>query len=100
MAKNISVMGLYPDRTTVSDAISVLQRSGYRAADISVLSSDNSGTKDFAIETRAKFLEGAALGALVGAAAGAALAWFVSTQAVPMPFSVMLVAAGPILAAA
>jgi hypothetical protein len=46
MAKNTSVMGIYPDRTTVSDAISVLHKAGYRATDISFLSSDNQGSKD------------------------------------------------------
>jgi hypothetical protein len=100
MAKNISVMGIYPDRTAVSDAISVLQGSGYRAADISVLSSDNQGTKDFAVDTRSKWLEGAALGSLAGAAAGAALAWFASTQPVAIPLTATLAAAGAIVAAA
>ena len=50
MAKNTSVIGIYPDRTTVSDAINVLHKAGYRATDISVLSSDNQGSKDFAHE--------------------------------------------------
>ena len=48
MTRNISVIGIYPDRTTVSDAVDVLQKTGYRAMDISVLSSDNQGSKDFA----------------------------------------------------
>ena len=60
MSKNTSVIGIYPDRTTVSDAINVLQKAGYRATDISVLSSDNQGSKDFALVKRAKALEGAA----------------------------------------
>jgi hypothetical protein len=46
--KNTSVIGIYPDRTTVSDAINVLHKAGYRTTDISVLSSDNQGSKDFA----------------------------------------------------
>jgi len=62
MARNTSVMGIYPDRTTVSDAVNVLQKAGYRTTDISVLSSDNQGTKDFAHERRNKALEGAAAG--------------------------------------
>src|ERR1035441_3543017 len=59
MAKNMSVIGIYPDRTTVSDAVDVLHRAGYRATDTSVLSSENQGSKDFAIEQRTKALEGA-----------------------------------------
>ena len=29
MARNTSVMGIYPDRRAVSDAINVLQRKGF-----------------------------------------------------------------------
>jgi hypothetical protein len=99
MAKNISVMGIYPDRATVSDAISVLHKSGYRAVDISVLSADNQGSKDFALEKRTEALQGAAAGAAVGAVVGAALAWLVSIQTVTFAGVGSLVAAGPVLAA-
>src|ERR1022692_908295 len=100
MTRNTSVMGIYPDRTTVSDALSVLYKSGYRATDVSVLSSDNQGSKDFGHAKRTKALEGAAAGAAVGAVVGAALAWFVSTQT-GTSITVLgpLVAAGPVLAA-
>jgi len=99
MAKNISVMGIYPDRTTVSDAINVLHKSGYRATDISVLSSDNQGTKDFAHEKHTKAAEGAATGAAVGAVVGGAFAWLVSIHTLTIPGLMPLVAAGPLLAA-
>lgn len=105
MARNTSVIGIYPDRTTVSDAINVLHKAGYRTTDISVLSSDNQGSKDFAHEKHTRAPAGAAAGALVGAVFGAALAWFVSTHPLtiqglgPIPGLVQLVAAGPVLAA-
>jgi hypothetical protein len=99
MARNTSVMGIYPDRTTVSDAINVLRKTGYRTTDISVLASDNQGSKDFAHEQHNKALQGAAIGAAVGAVIGAALAWLVSTQTVPAPALGPLVTAGPVLAA-
>jgi hypothetical protein len=99
MARNTSVMGIYPDRTTVSDAINVLRKAGYRATDISFLSSDNQGTKDFAHEKHTKAPHGAATGAAAGAVVGAALAWFVSTQTVTIPALAPLAAAGPLLAA-
>lgn len=99
MAKNISVMGIYTDRTTVSDAINVLHKAGYRATDISVLSSDNQGSKDFAHEKRTKALEGAAIGAAAGAVTGVVLAWFLSIQSVTIAVLGPLVAAGPVLAA-
>lgn len=98
MARNASVMGIYPDRATVSDAINVLRKTGYREPDVSVLSSDDSGSKDFAHENRTKAPEGAAAGGLAGAVVGAALAWIVSTQVVSIPVLGSLVAAGPVLA--
>ncbi len=99
MARNTSVIGIYEDRTIVSDAIDVLHKAGYRATDISVLSSENLGSKDFAHEKHTKALDGAAAGAAAGAAVGAAAAWFVSIQAVAIPGLSPLVAAGPVLAA-
>src|ERR1039457_4880657 len=99
MAKNMSVIGIYPDRTTVSDAVDVLHRAGYRATDTSVLSSNNQGSKDFALEIRTKALEGAATGAAAGAVLGAALSWFVSIQTVTIAVLGSLVTAGPVLAA-
>jgi hypothetical protein len=99
MAKNTSVIGIYPDRTTVADAVDVLHHAGYRATDISVLSSDNQGSKDFAVEKRTKALEGAAVGAAAGALVGAVLAWLFSVQTVTVNVLATLVAAGPLLAA-
>jgi len=99
MSKNMSVMGIYADKTTVSDAISVMQKTGYRVTDISVLSSENQGSKDFGHEKRTKALEGAATGAAVGAVLGAALGWLVAIQTVTITILGSLVAAGPVLAA-
>ena len=99
MAKNTSVVGIYADRTTASDALDVLHKAGYRATDIAVLSSDNQGSKDFAHEKHTKAPRGAATGAAAGAVIGAALAWLVSIQAVTIPGLGPLVAAGPVLAA-
>ena len=99
MASNTSVLGIYPDRTTMSDALNVLQKAGYRAADISILSSDNHGSKDFAHEKRTKAPEGATIGAAAGAVIGAALAFIVSIQTVSTTALGPLVAAGPSVAA-
>jgi hypothetical protein len=92
-------MGTYPDRTTVSDAINVLKKAGYRTTDISVLSSDNQGTKDFAHVKNTKAPEGAALGSAAGAVLGAASAWLLSTQAMAITGLAPLAAAGPVIAA-
>lgn len=99
MARNTSVMGIYPDRATVSEAINVMNKAGYRAADISVLSSDNQGSKDFAHEKHNKALQAAAIGAAAVAVVGAVLAWFISTQPVTVMALAPLVASGPVLAA-
>jgi len=103
MARNTSVIGIYTDRATVSDAIDVLHKAGYRATDISVLSSDNQGSKDFGHEKHSQAPQGAATGAAVGAVVGAALAWLVATQTVTLPilapFVAAIIAAGPVLAA-
>jgi hypothetical protein len=100
MAKNTSVIGIYEDRTTVSNVIDVLHKTGYRAADISVLSSENQGSKDFAHEKHTKAQAGAGIGAAVGAVVGAAMAWLVSSQMVTITgLGPSLVAAGPLLAA-
>ncbi len=96
MARNI---GIYQDRTTVSDAIDVLHKAGYRATDISVLSTDNKGSKDFVHEKQSKALTGAAVGAAVGAVVGAALGWFLSIQTVTITGFGPLGAAGPVVAA-
>lgn len=99
MAKNTSVIGIYPDRTMVSDAMNILQKAGYRATDISAMSSDNQGSKDFAHEMRTRTLDGAALGAAAGAVAGAVFAWLVAVQIVTIMGLAPLVAAGPLVAA-
>jgi hypothetical protein len=98
MPKNTSVMGIYTDRTTVSDAINVMYKAGYRATDISVLASDNQGSKDFALAKRTKALEGAAIGAAAAAVIGSALARLVAVQTVTVGALAPLVAAGPVLA--
>jgi hypothetical protein len=100
MARHTSVMGIYSDRTTVSDAINVLHKAGYRTTDISILSSDNQGSKDFGHEKHTRAPRGAAIGAAAGAAIGAALAWFVSIQSFTIGGLVPLIAAGPVVAAA
>lgn len=99
MAKNTSVIGIYRDRATVSEALNTLNKAGYRPADISVLASDNVGTKDFAHVKHNRALCGAAIGAATGAVVGAALGWLVSTQVVTLTALAPLVTAGPVLAA-
>jgi hypothetical protein len=99
MAKNTSVLGIYPDRTTVSGAIDILHQAGYRAADIAVLLPENDGSKDFAFEKSSKAPEGAAAGAAAGAVVGAALAWLVSVESVAFPGLELFATVRPLMAA-
>jgi Protein of unknown function (DUF3341) len=99
MAKNTSVLGIYPDRRTVSDAITVLHRAGYRPVDIAILSAENQGSKDFAHEKSSKAPQGAATGALVGAVVGAILGWLMATGVVAVPGLEPLAVLRPVLAA-
>jgi hypothetical protein len=99
MASNTSVMGIYTDRATVSEAINVMVKAGYRAADISVMASENQGSKAFAHVKHNKALRGAAIGAAAGAVAGAALGWFIYSQPVTITELAPLAAAGPVIAA-
>jgi hypothetical protein len=99
MGRNTSVMGIYSNRATVAEALNTLKRAGYRAVDVSVLSSDDQGSKDFAHVKQNKALHGAAIGAAVGAVVGGALAWFLSTQSATVTALGPLAAAGPVLAA-
>lgn len=97
MTKNTSVMGIYSNRSTVSEALNILKKAGYRAADISILSSDDQGSKEFAHVKQNKALYAAAIGAAAGAVIGAALAFLLSNQLVNFAAFGPLVAAGPIL---
>lgn len=97
MAKNTSVLGIYPNRRTVSDAISVLQKAGYRPVDIAILSAENQGSKDFGHEKSNKALQGAAIGAAIGAFAGALGGWLVATGVIVVPQLGPLLAGRPIL---
>lgn len=85
MPKNLSVFGIYPDRTTVSDAIDALHQVRYRPTDIAVLLADNPGSQDFAHIKRVKAPEGAAGGAVLGALAGAVCAWLIATGRLAIP---------------
>ena len=60
--KNTAVFGIYPNRTSVEEAVDHLRAAGFRSTDVSVLFSDNQGTKDFAHEKNTKAPEGAATG--------------------------------------
>jgi hypothetical protein len=76
-----------------------LKAAGFIRDDISVLMSDKSGTKDFAVDNQTKAPEGAAAGAGTGAVLGGGLGWLAGIGALAIPGLGPLIAAGPIMAA-
>jgi hypothetical protein len=97
MAKNIAVFGIYRNRDGVEEAVDALRRADFRNTDISVLFSENLGTKDFAHEKHTKVPEGASAGAGTGAVIGGALGWLVGIGSLAIPGIGPFIAAGPIV---
>ncbi|MEP7346153.1 MAG: general stress protein [Gemmatimonadaceae bacterium] len=94
-----ATFGIFRTREQVENAVDELRKNDFRSEDISVLFSDNVGTKDFAHEKHTKAPEGAAAGAATGALAGGALGWLVGIGALAIPGAGPFIAAGPLMAA-
>ena len=93
------VTGLFKSRAAAESAVDALTARGYSRDDISVLMSDQTRSKEFALKTGTKAAEGASVGAAVGGTAGAVLAAIAAvgtSLAVP---GLGLVIAGPLAAA-
>src|ERR1700739_4433065 len=97
--KNTAVFGIYRTRADVERAVDALKAAEFRNSDISVLSPENVGTKDFAHEKETKAPEGATAGAGTGAVLGGALGWLTGIGALAIPGLGPFIAAGPIMAA-
>jgi hypothetical protein len=97
--KNTAVFGIYPSSTSAEIAVDSLKAAGFRNTDISILFSENVGTKDFAHEKSTKAPEGATAGAGTGAVIGGALGWLAGIGALAIPGLGPFIAAGPIMAA-
>jgi len=93
------VTGLFKTRVAAEAAVDALIKRDYTRDDISVLMSDATKSKEFAIETGTRAADGAGIGGAVGGAVGAVLAAIaaVGTQVV-LP-GIGLVIAGPLAAA-
>lgn len=97
--KNMAVFGIYSSREQVEDSIQALRNNGFRTEDISILFSENEGTKDFAHVKATKAPEGASAGAAGGAVIGGVLGWLAGIGAIAIPGVGPFIAAGPIMAA-
>jgi hypothetical protein len=99
MAKNTAVFAIFHSRSNVERAVDALKNAGFRNTDISVLFSNNEGTKDFAHEKQTKAPEGATTGGATGAVLGGTLGWLVGIGSLAIPGVGPFIAAGPIMAA-
>ena len=96
--KNTAAFGIYKDRATAETAVDRLLTEGFSNQDVSVLMSDNSGSKDFATEKNTKAPEGTTTGVGVGGAIGGTLGLLAGIGALAIPGVGPLIAAGPIMA--
>src|SRR5918997_5384733 len=102
MATAKLVTGLFKTRVAAEAAVDAIIKRGYTRDDVSVLMSDATKSKEFAVETGTRAADGAGIGGAVGGAIGAtgaalaAIAAGVSAIAIP---GLGLFVAGPIVAA-
>ena len=91
------VTGLFKSRSDAQRAVESLVDNGYPREDISLLMSDATRGREFALQMATKAPEGAAAGATIGGALGAIAAGLVALGIIVVP-GLALVAAGPIIA--
>lgn len=96
--KRTAVFGIYAGRSAAEQGVDALIESGFSTPDISVLLSENWGTKDFAHEKHTKAPEGTTTGVAAGGAVGGTLGLLAGIGALAIPGIGPLIAAGPIVA--
>jgi hypothetical protein len=97
--KNTAVFGIYPTYVAFESGLKALRTADFRNTDISVVFSENQGSKDFAHEIGTKAPEGTTAGAGTGAVACGVLRWLVGIGTLVIPGIGPSIAAGPIMAA-
>jgi len=99
MAKPRLVTALFKSKVSAESAVDALLKRGFSRDDISVLMSDATRTKEFAIQTRSHAADGLGIGAAAGGAVGAVLAAIAAVGSTLFLPGLNLVIAGPIAAA-
>ena len=99
MSKPKLVTGLFNNRVAAEAAVDAIIKRGYTRDDISVLMSDATRSKEFALQTRTHAADGAGIGGAVGGIVGAVLAAIVAVGSTILLPGINLVIAGPIAAA-
>jgi hypothetical protein len=96
---NKLVTGLFKSRVAAEAAVDAIIKRGYTRDDISVLMSDATRSKEFAVETRSHAADGAGIGGAIGGAVGATLAAIVAVGTTIALPGIGIVIAGPVAAA-
>jgi hypothetical protein len=99
MAKPKLVTGLFKNRVAAEAAVDAVMKRGYTRDDISVMMSDSTQNKEFALQARTHAADGAGVGGALGGVVGAVLAAIVAVGSTIVLPGLNLVIAGPIVAA-
>ena len=93
------VTALFKSKVAAESAVDALLKRGYSRDDISVLMSDATRSKEFALQTRSHAADGLGIGAAAGGTIGAVLAAIAAVGTTLFLPGINLVIAGPIAAA-
>jgi hypothetical protein len=99
MSKAKLVTGVFNNRIAAESAVDAIIKRGYTRDDISVLMSDSTRSKEFALQTRTHAADGAGIGGAVGGVVGAVLTTIVALGTTLVIPGLSLVIAGPIAVA-
>lgn len=92
------VTGVFTSSANAARAVDLLLAKGVRSEDISVLLSDQTREREFAIRKKTKSSQGAAIGSAAGGTLGALVAGAIALGALAIP-GLGWLAAGPLVAA-
>src|SRR5207302_10364911 len=97
MSKNF-VTGFFKTRAAAEAAVDAIIKRGYTRDDISVLMSDSTKNKEFAVQTKSHAADGLGIGGAIGGTVGAVLAAIIAVgTSIAVPGGIFI--AGPIAAA-
>src|SRR2546421_1087170 len=99
MTKPKLVTGLFENRVAAEAAVDAILKRGYTRDDISVMMSDATHSKEFALQARTHAADGAGIGGALGGVVGAVLAAIVAVGSTILLPPLNFVIAGPIAAA-
>ncbi|HKR12311.1 MAG TPA: hypothetical protein VJT15_09645 [Pyrinomonadaceae bacterium] len=99
MAKAKLVTGLFKSKVAAEAGVDAIMKRGFTRDDISVLMSDATRSKEFALQTRTHAADGLGIGGAVGGTIGAVIAAIAAVGTTLFLPGINLVIAGPIAAA-